>query len=114
MPKIASYRTLPYSGEIWNYNRVTGTTAGSTTNVYFLLRETKLDLTQGVFGKINIFLPNEASDIMQEAQIRNLVDRDGQEVFPDGIWVFAGLLPVLNVFGQREGFRGQANLTFVE
>lgn len=111
MPKLMTFRKLPYSGEIWNYNITT--VPGGEEKTYFLFKETKLDLGQNVFGKLNVFLPEDCEGIMLDAQLRNLRDKQGNEIYPDGTWYLTGVSPSLNLYGGREGFRAVAQLSFL-
>lgn len=112
MPKLSGFRTWQFNANVYNY---TVTTDGGASPVlhYFFLRNVNVDISQGIFGKITVFFRDSEADVMNSAQLFQLRDRSGKEIFPSAIWTIQGLQPVINIFGQREGFRANATVTGV-
>lgn len=111
MPVFNSFRKYLYTGKVYNYNIVSDNT-GSNNFVYYYFKDVAFDLSQAVFGKVTLTFSDDTTGVMPRARVEQLKDKDGNEVYPGGIWVFNGILPAINNFGQREGFRGTADLTF--
>lgn len=110
MPQLSTFRTLPYSAKVYNYRDVTDA-GGGNTRQYTYLKDIKLDLSTGMFMRVTLFFGNDAADLMPAARLEQLKDKQGNEVYPGGLWTLQGIVPVLTVFGTREGFQAEAKLT---
>lgn len=112
MPRLDTFRKLPYRAKLYNYNTVTSDQTGQTLN-YFYVRDVSCDLTQSLFGRITIMFGDDGRDILPQARLEQLVDKNGLEVYPGGIWTLTSITPNLTVYGTTEGFSGAATLTRV-
>lgn len=112
MPKLSTFRSLPYTAKVYNYRDITGTgEVGDSQRTYFYLKDIHLDLSTGIFQKITVFFDNGASDLMPAARLEHLKDKNGREIYPGGIWTLQGLIPIVTIFGTTEGFQADAKLT---
>lgn len=67
----------------------------------------KLSLTTSFIGDLVIM----TSKKMQiEGYISNLLDKNGEQVFQDGLWRITQTQPVLNALGFAEGFKYKAKI----
>lgn len=110
MPRLDTFRKLPYTAKLYNYRTAT-TEQNGVVNTYFYVRDVKCDLTQSLFSRITIMFGDDGRDIMPKARLEVLKDRNGDEVYPGGIWTLTGITPILTVYGTTEGFAGNAELT---
>lgn len=110
MPKLSTFRTFPYTARLYNYTESTDSTGGINRS-YNFVRVVKCDLTQGLFGRVTIVFDGSASDIMPNARLEQLRGKDGQEIYPGGIWTLQGIVPGITIFGTTEGYHGEAKLT---
>lgn len=110
MPRLDTFRKLPYQARLFNYTSAT-TEQNGQVDTYFYVRDVRCDLTQSLFGRITILFGDDGRDIMPNARLERLVNKDGVEVYPGGIWTLTAITPVLTVFGTAEGFSGEARLT---
>lgn len=112
MPKLSTFRTLPYTAKLYNYRDVTGTgEVGDSKRTYFYVRDIKVDLSTGMFGRITIYFGDDALNVMPAARLEQLKDKNGREIYPGGIWTLNGIMPIVTVFGTTEGFQAEARLT---
>lgn len=113
MPRLDTFRKLPYRARLFNYTTTTTEQTGQVLT-YSYVKDVNCDLTQSLFGRITIMFSNEDGKIiMPKARLEQLVDNEGNEVYPGGIWTLTGITPILTVFGTTEGFSGTADLTRV-
>lgn len=113
MPKFGIFLKKPFTARVFNYTQRSDPT-GAPIRTYAYARDIKVNVTQGVFGKIVVTLPDDATDVMEFAQLRNLTDAQGNEVYPDGVWTLNGLVPIITAVSTREGFRADAKLTHLD
>lgn len=110
MPRLNTFRTYKFTGDVYNYTTTTAV-GGSTVYNYTFLKNIKIDLHSTSLGGVTMFFDEEAAEIMPRAQIRNIKDRTGQQMYPGSIWTLRGLIPSLTFFGTREGFQSEARVT---
>lgn len=113
MPKLNSFRDLPFTAKVFNYTKKSDPT-GAPILTYGYFKDIKCGVTQGIFGRATLTFGDDAHDIMDSAQLRDVRDKDGNEVYPNGVWTLQGIVPLLTPFGTREGFRGDAKLTHLD
>lgn len=112
MPKLSTFRTLPYTAKVFNYRDISGGgQVGDNTREFFFLKDIKLDLSTGMFGRITIFFGEDGRTVMPAARLEQLKDKNGLELYPGGIWTLNGIMPVVTMFGTAEGFQAEARLT---
>lgn len=100
---------MRFTAKVHNYTEVTGST-GVNTRTYSYFKDMDLDVQQTVFGKLNIILPDDADEVMQRARLLELKDKFGNEVYPGAVWELQGVVPIIDSFGRREGYRTVAQL----
>lgn len=110
MPKLMNFRKYPYTADAWNHS----SGISELPSGYSFLREVRFNVGQGVFGRLTCFFPDDASDILPRARLHNFRDGDGNELYPNGIWILDDYFPVVNIYGRREGFVGAATLELIE
>ena len=112
MPKVDAFKKHPFTARAFNYNVITDS-AGKNSNEYYFYKDVELDVTLSTFGRIVVLFPDDAFGIMPEANLEQLKDKNGNEIYPGGVWTLAGVTPIISTFGVRDGFRANATLTFV-
>jgi hypothetical protein len=114
MPKFDTYRKHQYNATLYKYTSATGSAVGSATLTYSVDGPINVSVTQNIFGKIAvIFKEEDGHRLQQNSQLTNLTDANGNELYPGGVWTMMGIMPVITMFGYREGFKGDAKLTGV-
>jgi hypothetical protein len=97
-----------YSAEYYSYEEVTSADGSVTERVYTEVPEKfKLALTTSFIGDL-IILSDKKLQI--DGYIGNLLDKNGEEVFVDGVWKITQTQPILNALGFSEGFKYKAKI----
>ena len=97
-----------YSGDYYGYTLVQSedqTITERRYNTYFTV--VNLSLSVNLLGELVI----ESQSKMQiDGQIKNIVDRNGEEIYTDGEWQITQTAPVLGPAGIKGGYRYRARL----
>lgn len=111
MPRLDAIRTFPYRARAYNYT-TSATPDGGTTRSYSYFKDVRCDLNTGSFGRIVIYFPEaDGLDLLPQARLLELVDAHGNELYPGGVWTLQGIVPMVTIFGTREGFQADVRLT---
>lgn len=97
-----------YSADYYGYEEITSADGSVTEKVYTEVPEQfKLALTTSFIGDL-IILASKKLQI--DGLIGNLLDKNGEEVFVDGVWQIKQTQPILNALGFSEGFKYKAKI----
>lgn len=111
MPRLDAIRTFPYTARAHNYTQTTGPDGGTTRN-YTFFKNVRCDINTGIYGRIIIYFPEaDGLDLMPAARLLDLVDAAGTELYPGGVWTLQGIIPMVTIYGTREGFQADVRLT---
>lgn len=106
MPSMFSFVTPQYTGEIWEYERVSGPVVGDWTKVFTYLKDIKCQAMNDGFGRYNItFTPGLITGIRVGQELRNFRDKRGNELVPAGRWVVTSVSPIIDIFNQVDAYR---------
>jgi hypothetical protein len=101
-------KTYNYLVDYYSYVLVTSADGTVTTKDYVTVPNTyAVAISTSFIGDI-VVLSNEKMQI--SGYLKNLRDRNGNEVYPDGIWEIRQTQPVLNALGIAEGYKYKAKI----
>lgn len=100
--KLNTLMKFPLTAEYWDFT-TTVDAGGNVINTYFYVRTIDLALDDDPTAVRIVILTEEP--IRREALLKNLTDKDGQLVLDDAEYKTTTIEPVLNVYGQRVGYR---------
>jgi len=106
--KPALTKSYPFTGELYGYRLITSADGTVTTREYDVVpTEVLLSLSVNLLGDLVI----ESQSKMQiNAYLENIVDRNGEQIYQDGVWEIYQTAPLLSALGTKEGFRYRARL----
>jgi len=106
--KPALTKSYPFTGELYAYRLVTSADGTVTTREYDVVpTEVLLSLSVNLLGDLVI----ESESKMQiNAYLENIVDRNGEEIYQDGVWEIYQTAPLLSALGTKEGYRYRARI----
>jgi len=106
--KPALTKSYPFTGELYGYRLITSADGTVTTREYDIVpTEVLLSLSVNLLGDLVI----ESQSKMQiNAYLENIVDRNGEQIYQDGVWEIYQTAPLLSALGTKEGFRYRARL----
>jgi hypothetical protein len=103
-----AYKRYNYQVDIYGYILITSADGTVTTRQYDVVPTThNVQIATSFIGDL-IILSN--SKFQKNAYIQNLRDRNGNEIYPDGIWQISSTQPVTNALGLVEGYKYKAKI----
>lgn len=101
-------KQYPYSADYYGYRLVTSADGTVTEKQYDTIPITvKLALSVNLLGDLVI---DSESKFQINSYLRNIVDRNGEEIYVDGVWEIYQTAPLLSTLGTKEGYRYRARL----
>ncbi len=106
--KPALTKSYLYSGDYYGYIVVTSADGTVTTREYDTVPSTvNMSLSVNLLGDLVI----ESQSKMQiNSYLKNITDRNGTQVYQDGVWEIYQTAPLLSGIGTVEGFRYRARI----
>jgi hypothetical protein len=102
-------KQYPYTGDYYSYTIRTSADGVITEKVYTGVGTPVLmALSINLLGQLLIDSPTK---MQLDGQIKNLVDRNGEEIYEAGEWQIVQTAPNLSALGIKEDYRYRANLT---
>ena len=103
-----SIKNYYYTANYYSYREVTLGDESTVQKVYAKIPESfKLALTTSFIGDLVILTSKK---LQIEGYITDVVDKNGEEVFVDGLWRITQTQPVLNALGFGEGYKYKAKI----
>lgn len=97
-----------YTANYYSYEEITSADGSVTEKVYTEVPESfKLSVTTSFIGDLIILTD---SKLQINGYITDLLDKNGEEVFIEGLWEVVQTQPVLNALGFAEGFKYKAKI----
>lgn len=101
-------KQYPYSADYYGYRLVTSADGTVTEKQYDTIPiAVKLALSVNFVGELVI---DSESKMQLEGYLKNVLDKNGEEIYTDGIWEIVATMPILSVLGTKEGYRYRASL----
>jgi hypothetical protein len=102
-------QTHKFTARLYKFNTITDSTGGNTLS-YFYDRDIVLDALTDGYGKIKLYFQDSYGDITSDMLLYDLLDPTGVELLPNAVHKITTILPIINLYGEREGFSGSAVL----
>jgi hypothetical protein len=101
-------KTYNYLVDYYSYTLVTSADGTVTTKQYVTVPANyAVAISTSFIGDI-VVLSDKKMQI--DGYLKNLRDRNGNEVYPDGVWQIRQTQPVLNALGIAEGYKYKAKI----
>jgi hypothetical protein len=98
----------PYAGDYYSYTIRTSADGTVTEKVYVgVPTQVQLDLRLNIIGQLQI---TSQTKMQRESLIKNIVDKNGEQIYEDGVWEIVRGAPLLSTIGTKEGYQYAANL----
>lgn len=105
MPELFAWKKDDFTGDLWDFTIVSGGDIEDQERIYSFLRSIRFSATSDGFGRMLVYFQLTENDLRPIMQIRNLCDRQGTEIIPDGIWQMTEFEPVLDMFNKVHAYR---------
>lgn len=101
-------KQYPYTGDLYGYRLVTSADGTVTTREYDVVpTEVQLSLSVNLLGDLVI---DSGTKMQLNAYLKNVVDRNGTQIYQDGVWQIIQTAPLLSGIGTVEGYRYRATI----
>ena len=109
--KPLAAKSYPYTGQYFSYTleEINGPGDETTTErVYTTIpTEVKLLLSVNLLGDLVI---ESETKFQINSYLKNVVDRNGEQIYTNGVWEIYQTAPLLSGLGTKEGYRYRARL----
>jgi hypothetical protein len=96
-------KEYPYTGDYYSYTVITSADGTVTTKRYATFPvEVKLSITTNLLGQLKI---DSLSKMQRESILKNVRDKNGQEIYENGEWEIIQTAPLLSAIGTKEGYQ---------
>lgn len=100
--------SYPYIGDYFGYKVVTSADGTVSTNVYETVpTRVALSLTVNLLGELIIL---SQTKMQLAGYIGNIVDKNGDQIYEDGVWEITQTAPLLNGLGVKGGYKYRAKI----
>lgn len=101
-------KPYPYRGDLYGYILLTSSDGTVTTKDYDTVpTQIFMSLSVNLLGQLLIESP---SKMQLNAYLKNIIDKNGEEVYTDGVWEIIQTAPILGPLGIKGGYQYRANL----
>lgn len=101
-------KTYPYTGDYYGYTLVTSADGTVTERQYVTFPdEVKLSLSVNLLGDLII---ESETKFQINSYLKNIVDRNGEQIYDDGEWEIYQTAPLLSGLGTKEGYKYKARI----
>lgn len=108
--RLNTYNSSRYTADLYDFV-VTQDPTGGDILTYSFDRAVTLDASSDDTSELQTFF---SEPFKQGQRLYNLRDRKGNELYPGGIWEFATIEPVINVWGYKDGYTARITMVAVE
>lgn len=106
--KPALVKQYPYSADYYSYRLITSADGTVTEKRYDVVPiKVFLSLTTNIFGELKI---DSLVKMQREGYLKNILDKNGEEIYEDGVWEILQSAPILSSLGTKEGYQYIASL----
>lgn len=101
-------RQYPYTGDLYGYTIVTSEDGSTTQKLYATNpSQVSMSLSINLLGDLVI----ESETKMQiSAKLQNIKDKNGEQIYLNGVWEIIQTSPLLSGIGTKEGYKYRATL----
>jgi hypothetical protein len=112
--KINTTKNYFYLGDYYSYTLITSADGTVTTKQFVTVpAQVSMDISvnlNNTTGTIGDLVITSQYKMQFEGYIKNILDKNGDQIYEDGIWEITSTMPVLNAFGIKDGYRYTAKL----
>jgi hypothetical protein len=106
--KSNTTKEYPYTGDLYPYVVITSADGSTTTREYNVVPQiVYMSLTINLLGELVI---QSQTKMQLDAYIKNILDRNGEEIYTGGTWQIIQTAPILGPLGIKGGYRYRARL----
>lgn len=103
-----TYKAYYYLVDYYSYELITSADGTVTTRDYVTVPTTvAVGISTSFIGDL-IIISN--AKMQKDGYLKNLRDRNNNEVYPEGVWQITQTQPILNALGIAEGFKYKAKI----
>lgn len=101
-------KQYPYTADYYSYTLITSADGTVTERRYATIpTQVQLSLKTNIFGQLII---DSLSKMQRESIIKNVRDKNGEEIYQNGEWQILQTAPILSVLGTKEGYQYTATI----
>lgn len=106
--KLNTTKQFLYLADYYSYTLITSADGTVTTRQYVIVpQQVSLALSVNLLGDLII----ESQFKMQlDGYLKNVLDRNGDEIYESGVWKIFQTAPLLNGLGVKEGYKYRATI----
>lgn len=102
-------KQYPFTADYYNYTLITSVDGTVTEKRYATIpTQVNLSITTNLFGQLKI---DSLSKMQRESIIKNVRDKNGEEIYEGGEWQIIQTAPILSALGTKEGYQYVAIIT---
>lgn len=103
-----SYKTYPYTADYYSYEVITSADGTVSEKRYSTIPEQiKASVSTSFIGDLVIVTTSKLQNV---GKIQNLLDRNGKEIYEDGVWEIKSTQPIVSSIGFVQGYKYKAKL----
>ena len=92
-----------YTGDCYSYTIVSSADGTVTTKKYVIVpQQVTMLLKTNLFGQLQI---DSSFKMQRESILKNIRDRNGEEIYENGEWEIIQSAPILSPLGTKEGYQ---------
>lgn len=101
-------KQYPYTADYYSYTLITSADGTVTERRYATIpTEVKLSLSVNLLGDLVI---ESETKFQINSYLKNVLDRNGEQIYTNGVWEIYQTAPLLSGLGTKEGYRYRARL----
>lgn len=106
--KINTTKPYHFTGDLYGYELITSADGTVTETRYVTVpTQVSMSITVNLLGELIIESPNK---MQINSYLRNIVDKNGEEIYVNGGWKVTQTAPLLNSLGEKAGYKYRAVL----
>lgn len=112
--KLGTTKNYFYLADYYSYILITSADGTVTTRQYVTVpSQVSLDVSVNLnsnTGTIGDLIIISKYKMQLNGYLKNILDKNGEEIYEAGVWKITSTMPVLNALGVKEGYRYNATL----
>ncbi len=105
-PNVAKQH--PYTGDYYSYVLVTSAD-GTVTEKQYVTFPSQFKMSIEIDFLSNLLITSDAK-LQIYTILRNIVDKNGEEIYEGGVWEIYQTAPLLSALGTKEGYQYKARI----
>jgi len=105
---FSTYKTYPYTADYYSYVQITSADGTVTENRYATVPvEIKISVSTSFIGNLILMTKQK---LQFAGKISNVRDKNGNQIYQDGVWEIDQTMPVTSPLGLVEGYKYRAKI----